>query len=160
TAAAGLSATAPLWPRVLPWALFGVVTAGLVLVLLLWAPWRQQVAPASVRLTAELGADVSLAKTDTGAAAVLSPDGTVLAFVGKKAGEDRTQLYVRRLTQLQAAPLPGTDHASSPFFSPDGQWIGFFSDEQGQQGQLKKIAVAGGDAVKLCDAPLPRGGTW
>jgi serine/threonine protein kinase len=125
-AAAGLSVTAPLWPRVLPWAICGVVTAGLVLVLLRWAPWRQRVAPAAVRVTVELGADVSLANTNLGAAAVLSPDGTVLAFVGQKAGEDKTQLYVRHLAQLPAAPLPGTDGASSPFFSPDGQWIGFF----------------------------------
>ena len=65
---------------------------------------------------------------------------------------------MRPLAQLQAAPLPGTDDASSPFFSPDGQWIGFFSG--GEHGQLKKIKVAGGDAVTLCDAPTPRGGMW
>jgi serine/threonine-protein kinase len=157
TAAAGLPATTPLWPRVLLWALFGVVTAGLVMVLLGWASWQQRVTPASVRVILELGADVSLAKTTLGAAVVLSPDGTVLAFVGQKAGEDKSQLYVRPLAQLQAAPLPGTDDASSPFFSPDGQWIGFFS---GEHGQLKKIKVTGGAAVTLCDAPTARGGTW
>ena len=57
----------------------------------------------------------------------LSPDGAVLAFVGQKGAAGSPQLYVRRLTQLQAMPLSGTDDAESPFFSPDGQWIGFFA---------------------------------
>ena len=59
-----------------------------------------------------------------------------------------SQLYVRRLDQLQARPLSGSDDASSPFFSPDGQWIAFFAG-----GKLKKISVTGGAAVTLCDAP-------
>ena len=62
---------------------------------------------------------------------------------------------MRRLDQLQATPLPGTEGARNPFFSPDGQWIAFFAD-----GKLKKVAVTGGAAVTLCDAPDDRGGTW
>jgi len=61
--------------------------------------------------------------------------------------------YVRRLDQLQAAPLAGTEDAFSPFFSPDSQSIGFFA-----AGKLKTIAVTGGAAVTLCDAPAGRGG--
>ena len=68
---------------------------------------------------------------------------------------DDPQLYVRRLNQLQAEPLLGTDDALSPFFSPDGQWIGFFA-----RGKLKKIAVTGGAAVTLADAMSNRGGAW
>src|SRR5262249_49745195 len=49
----------------------------------------------------------------------------------------------------------GTEGASSPFFSPDGQWLTFFAG-----GKLKKISVTGGAAVTLCDAPNGRGGTW
>ena len=51
--------------------------------------------------------------------------------------------------------LPGTVGASQPFFSPDGQWIGFFAE-----GKLKKVAVTGGAAVTICDAPNSRGGAW
>ena len=51
--------------------------------------------------------------------------------------------------------MAGTEGGSDPFFSPDGQWIGFFAD-----GKLKKIAVQGGAPVTLCDAVLPRGGSW
>ena len=54
-----------------------------------------------------------------------------------------------------ATPLAGTANARDPFFSPDGQWIGFFAD-----GKLKKIAVTGGAAVTLADAGDDRGGTW
>ena len=79
-----------------------------------------------------------------GDAAAISPDGAVLAFIAQEDDRD-PQLYVRRLTQLQAAPLLGTDNALGPFFSPDGQWIGFFAG-----GKLKKIAVTGGAAVTLC----------
>src|SRR5262249_4767982 len=57
--------------------------------------------------------------------------------------------------QLAAAALPGTEGAASPFFSPDGKWLGFFAD-----GKLKKISVTGGAAVTLCDAPNGRGASW
>src|SRR5712691_11500772 len=82
-------------------------------------------------------------------------DGAVVAFVGQQGASGNSQLYLRRLTQLQATPLAGTDDADSPLFSPDGQWIAFFAG-----GKLKKIAVTGGAAVTLCDAPSPRGGAW
>ncbi len=64
-------------------------------------------------------------------------------------------LFVRRLDQLQAVALAGTEDASYPFFSPDGQWIAFFAG-----GKLKKVSVTGGAPLKLCDAPIGRGGTW
>jgi len=59
------------------------------------------------------------------------------------------------MDQLEGQPVSGTDNATSPFFSPDGQWIAFFAD-----GKLKKISVNGGAAVTLCDVPQGRGGTW
>ena len=123
-------------------------------VLALWAPWRKASPPAPLRLSAELGADVSLT-FGFGDAMSLSPDGAVVAFVAQKSAGGSPQLYVRRLNQLQATPLSGTDDADSPFFSPDGQWIAFFAG-----GKLKKIAVTGGAAVTLCDAPSVRGGAW
>ena len=77
----------------------------------------------------------------------------MLAFVAQTAGQSR--LFVRKLEQLQAAPLAGTEGADSPFFSPDGQWIAFFAT-----GTLKKVAVTGGVVVSLCRAENGRGGTW
>ena len=83
-----------------------------------------------------------------------SPDGRSLAFA-TRARDGVTQLYVRRLDQLVAAPLVGTEDAGAPFFSRDGQWIGFFADRK-----LKKVPTSGGSPVILCDAPGARGGTW
>lgn len=141
------------WPRVWPWALgtAAVIWAGLA--------WRAPtpgalLSTAPVRLSADLGAAVSVA-SGPGDAVALSPDAAVVAFVGQGEAGASPQLYVRRLSQLHAAALPGTEDASSPFFSPDGQWIGFFAG-----GQLKKIAVTGGATVTLCEAPNGRGGDW
>ncbi len=144
------------WRRVLPWALTATALAVLGSVLALWPPWRTATAPTPVRLSSEMGADTSLALPGApGANLALSPDGKVLVFAAAKSGGGESQLYVRHLDQLQATGLSGTDEARSPFFSPDGQWIGFFT-----RGNLKKISVTGGAAVTLCDAPAGRGGAW
>ncbi len=116
-----------------------------------WAPWQSQPALVSPhRLSAELGMDGDISPN---AGLALSPDGSVLAFPGISNGS--SQLYRRPLEQLQAVALPGTAGASLPFFSPDGLWIGFFAE-----GKLKKVPVAGGAVVPICDAPDPRGGAW
>jgi serine/threonine-protein kinase len=145
------------WRRALPWASTGALALALMLVL--WAPWRRASPPAPLRLSAELGADASLVLASSGGApagnaAVVSPDGSQLAFVAQPHG-GAPRLYVRRLDQLTATPLAGTEGAAGPFFSPDGQWLGFFSG-----GKLKKIAVTGGAPVALADAPSARGGSW
>ncbi len=109
--------------------------------------------PQPVRLNAEIGADASL-DTSLGPSALLSPDGTRLVLVASGADQKR-HIYVRSLDQLQATALSDTEGARDPFFSPDGQWIGFFAD-----GKLKKISVQGGAAATLCDALDDRGGSW
>src|SRR5881296_1017980 len=141
------------WRR-LAWILTAVsgFAVGVSVVLFLWRPWRAPPPAPPLRLSTELGAEVSLA-VGASTTLILSPDGNTLAFVGDKAG--KRQLYVRRLGQLQATPLAGTEDATDPFFSPDGQWIAFFATSK-----LKKISVAGGAAVTLCDAPNDRGGSW
>jgi Tol biopolymer transport system component len=150
TGASAIPRTRPLWQRALPWA---VAIALGVLALLLWSPWRRSSAsPAPIRLSAELGADAALV-TARGAGAILSPDGSVLAFVAEK--NQTSQLYVRRLAQVSATPMAGTDGASGPFFSPDGRWIAFFAG-----GRLKKVLTTGGAPIIVCDAPEPRGGAW
>jgi Tol biopolymer transport system component len=86
----------------------------------------------------------------------ISPDGSMVAFVGERDRVDR--LYLRRFAELQALPLV-TGPVSDPFFSPDGEWIGFFSVADHK---LKKIPVAGGAAVAICDVDTlhPRGASW
>ena len=60
-----------------------------------------------------------------------------------------------RATASSRRPVAGTEGASAPFFSPDGQWIGFFAE-----GKLKKVPTEGGVAITLADAPNNRGGVW
>jgi Tol biopolymer transport system component len=160
--AAHASAPAPTAPaavstpralRLLPWGLAAAAIAIAVLVVSLWQPWRAPATAPLTRVRIDLGTEASLS-TQLGAAADLSPDGQVVVFVAGTTAA-RQQLFVRRLDQLQATALAGTEGATTPFFSPDGQWIGFFAGSK-----LKKIAVSGGAAVTLADAPTPRGGTW
>jgi serine/threonine protein kinase len=92
--------------------------------------------------------------TGTPAGFALSPDGLRLAYIAANPN-NTPMLWVRPLDSLQAQALAGTEDASSPFWSPDGRSIAFFA-----QGKLKRIEATGGPAPALCDAPLPRGGTW
>jgi serine/threonine-protein kinase len=85
--------------------------------------------------------------------AVIAPDGARVVYVASRGG--RTQLFQRLLNSVDPVPIDGTTNAVSPFFSPDGQWIAFFAD-----GQLKKVNLAGGTPVALCEAPVGLGGSW
>jgi serine/threonine protein kinase/Tol biopolymer transport system component len=129
---------------------------GLAFTIALWAPWRGPTRPIEqplARLDLDLGPDVSLGSNPR-PAAILSPDGTRLVFVSQ--GSDGThRLFTRRLDQPKAAQLAGTEGAYAPFFSPDGQSVGFFAG-----GKLKKTRIDGGDPVALCDAPAGRGASW
>ena len=96
-------------------------------------------------------------------AIALSPDGQSLAFIGT-AGSGARLLYVRQLDRFHATPVEGTDRAESPFFSPDGKWVGFgrLARIAGQLavGDLKKVLVAGGPVVTVCRTALPAGLSW
>jgi len=80
----------------------------------------------------------------------LSPDGNHLAYVAVQGGTQ--QLYLRAMDSLEARPVPGTEGATGPFFSPDGQWLGFFAS-----GKLKKVLAGGGAVLTLGDVFQPRG---
>ncbi len=90
-----------------------------------------------------------------GPAAVLSPDGKALVFIARGPSGGRWQLFVRRLDQLEASPLAGTEGVYAPFFSPDGSAVGFFAN-----GQLLKVALSGGTVTPICRVEEARGGAW
>jgi eukaryotic-like serine/threonine-protein kinase len=83
----------------------------------------------------------------------LSPDGSRLVYVANHGGN--TQLYIRAMDRFEAKPIPGTDGAETPFFSPDGQSVGFFAE-----GKLKKVSLSGGAPFTLCVAGVNRGASW
>jgi Tol biopolymer transport system component len=82
-------------------------------------------------------------------ALAISPDGTRLAYVALQGSV--SQVYLRAMDSLEARAIPGTDGAGHPFFSPDGQWIGFSAG-----GKLKKVSLSGGAPISLTDV-TPRG---
>jgi serine/threonine-protein kinase len=93
---------------------------------------RFAIVPPAAQLLALQGADRDVA---------ISSDGTQLVYRGQNG-----QLLVRPFDQLDARPLAGITGARSPFVSPDGRWIGFFSIS----GELKKVSITGGPPITLC----------
>ena len=114
-------------------------------------------APAALmRFEVQPPADVTLTPSPLASAAqlALSPDGRRLAFVAaRKRGA--SQLWIRPLDGVQAQPLPGTEGASFPFWSPDSRFMAFFAG-----GKLKKIDTTGGVPRVLCNSAAGRGGAW
>ncbi|MBI4474810.1 MAG: serine/threonine-protein kinase, partial [Acidobacteria bacterium] len=96
-------------------------------------------------------------KTTFGALAV-SPDGSRIAFTAEDSSA-KSRLWVRRLDSVTAQPLPGTDGASYPFWSPDSRFIAFFAENK-----LKRVDASGGSLQTVCDLIEnrggPRGGSW
>jgi Tol biopolymer transport system component/predicted Ser/Thr protein kinase len=129
--------------------LLAAVTASL-------ATWNLKPAPSPqpvTRTVITLPPGQQLAGLENGPALALSPDGTRLVYVARQSGIQ--QLYLRAMDSLEAKPVPGTEGAIEPFFSPDDQWVGFFAD-----GKLKKVPVSGGAALILDDAAQPHGGSF
>jgi serine/threonine protein kinase/Tol biopolymer transport system component len=145
------------WQRALPWAIAAALATGLITTLAIWRPWRAVPTALSQHLSVDLGADAFIGgAVEATTQLAISPDGSMLAFVGE---HDRVnQLYLRRFGELQAVPLVNGP-VRGPFFSPDGQWIGFFSIADRK---LKKIPVAGGSAVPICDihSNYSSGASW
>jgi predicted Ser/Thr protein kinase len=83
----------------------------------------------------------------------LSPVGGRVAMIATS--ERRSMIWVQRLDSLTATPLPGTEGAYSVFWSPDGQFIGFWAN-----GKIKKIPADGGTPLAICDFPTMNYGSW
>jgi len=85
-------------------------------------------------------------------ALAVAPSGDLIAIaLSTPAG---SQLYLRELEDPVMRPIPGTENAATPFFSPDGRWLAFT-----QEGRLRKVALDGGSPVDICDTEWG-GGTW
>ena len=84
----------------------------------------------------------------------VSPDGRTIAFIAASA-QGTGQVYIRQRDSFAIRQLQGTEGATSPFWSPDSRFIGFFASNK-----LWKIAVSGGPAQALADAFGALGGTW
>ena len=141
-----------------PWLFVAAaLAAALIALVTLRPPWRAEETPQlrAHKLSWDLPPGLSLAPIEEESPLVaISPDGATLAAVLAD-GNGTLRLYVRALDTLETRVLAGTEGANEPFFSPDGRSIAFFAD-----GQLKRVAVAGGAVAKVADAPDSRGATW
>jgi serine/threonine-protein kinase len=83
----------------------------------------------------------------------ISPDGRSIVYTGVENQE--MKIYLRKMDSFESSPIPGTEGGRSPFFSPDGKWLGFFS-----QHHLKKTRLSGDTPVTLCRIANARGASW
>jgi eukaryotic-like serine/threonine-protein kinase len=148
-------ARAAMFPmRVRTWmaALAATLTVGLITSA--WLGTRGAAAARDTDVAPFVGTWTLPAGTRLWSAPVVSPDGRRVVWAGgSEAGS--SQLYVRELSSRETRALSGTTAARQPFWSPDGQWIGFFARRK-----LQKIAALGGPVTDIADAPDARGGAW
>ena len=138
----------PVW---LPWTIAALLAIALLVTLAITWRLERPVDHPLQSLSVDLGPDAARGRDTT---AAIAPDGSLLVYP-TRTPSGKQALAIRRLSELKSTALVGTEDAINPFFSPDGQWIGYFAD-----GKLKKVSLHGGAPVTLCEAPSGRGGTW
>jgi len=143
--------------RVPAWMLLAVAALAVVVGLLLGTRFLKTGSPPALPVRVSLSFPLDAAPRAVGVfnPFALAPDGKTLVYAGTRS------LFVRSLDRDETKPIPGTEGAVSPFFSPDGLWVGYFAGEK-----LKKVPLDGSPPVTLCDfkesARLPdsSAGSW
>jgi serine/threonine-protein kinase len=139
----------PRWRRAIPVVVSTIIFSILAAVA---AWWLKPTPPVTVaRFVISFPADEVLDSASQEIA--ISPDGTKVVFAGNR------QLFLRHIGDMEARPIPGTGPGTTvnrPFFSPDGEWVGFYSTADSS---LKKIALTGGPAIPICKCS-PLGVSW
>jgi serine/threonine-protein kinase len=142
----------PSWRQAMPLIMVAVVAVAITSIAV-WYLKPSTVNWPLVRLTMALPEDEQLAGLENMSPVAVSPDGSDIVYVAGRDGIQR--LFLRTLDSLEARPISGTEGGEGPFFSPDGQWLGFFAG-----GYLKKISIAGGRPTVLAPVSVSRGGSW
>jgi serine/threonine-protein kinase len=161
-----ISATqsSPLFNRVMPFALVALALATVTLALLYAREMRARSAastetPAVSRLTIALPESAPLPPTSGGFSRLaISPDGRQIVYLGRGNGDGTgRRLYRRALDRLDVEPIPGSERAANPFFSPDGRTLGFFGPRA-----VQRVSANGGLPVTIAESPFPpsRGAAW
>ena len=137
----------------LPWAIAAVAILAAVAMATLGA--RRTESPIALRLDSQIADGTLFA--GIGSAIDLSPDGSVLTY--SSGNDTNRQLFVRRLNSLTGTKLAEGSNANEapyhPFFSPDGEWIGYATSTE-----LRKVPIAGGTPVTIAKVSRSRGATW
>jgi serine/threonine protein kinase/Tol biopolymer transport system component len=136
-----------LWPAL---TLMFALLAGI----LFWSPWRDTASPATPVMRFPITLPLTAPLVGGASTVAIAPDGKYFAYLALSSGNPK--LFLRPIDRFAAEPMAGTDGASDPFFSPDGQWIAFFAN-----GKLKKVSIFGGSPQTVCNIPgFMRGGWW
>ncbi len=156
--AAPQDATSTKVPRHVPlWSIAALIAVTVITGIAAWN-LKQETAPEPhpvAQLAIPLPPGEGQVGTESHSPLALSPDSTRLVYVVRRAGS--SQLYLRRMDRNEFTPMPGTEGASGPFFSHDGQWVGFSS---GSDGKLKKVSVNGGAPQIVCDTSTANQASW
>ena len=142
----------PSWRQAMPLIMGAVVAAAIASI----AVWNLKPSTANgplVRFTMALTSNEQLTDSGLMSPVAVSPNGSDIVYAATRDGT--RQLFLRTLGSLDARPISGTEGGTGPFFSLDGQWIGFFAGNQ-----LKKVSIAGGRPTVLAPATNGRGGSW
>jgi serine/threonine-protein kinase len=156
--AASAGSHVTVWRRARPIVVTAIVTAAV-----LFAIDRTRVPPpaaprTAIRFLIDPPAPTSLVVSASEPDIAISPDGQTILYLAAE-GRRAASLFVRRIDQLDAAPLRGAEDGAAPFVSPDGAWVGFL--DRINQAQLKKVSIQGGPAVALAVAKNTiYGATW
>jgi Tol biopolymer transport system component/predicted Ser/Thr protein kinase len=146
------AASSPSFVKRYLWHMTSLVLA-IAVAVLAWSPWRVE---NSAKLPVmRFPIDLALTTPLVGGAATvaISPDGKSIVYLALSSGT--AKLFLRPIDQFTGHVMMGTDGASDPFFSPNGEWVAFFSN-----GKLKKVSVFGGAPQDLCDIPGFMRGAW
>ncbi len=135
------------------WIVAGLLAVAASVLTWFFVPRAESPAGAAVRFDWSLPKDVTFSAWQARPIADISPDGSKIVFEGVAGGVHR--LFLRSLDKAEPIPLAGTEEASSPFISPDGQWVGFDS-----AGALKKIPLNGGAPIALTEVRTMGGASW
>ncbi len=137
----------------LGWVLAGLLLIALVAALALPGLRPRRAAAAAVRFLVSPPAKTSFTHDVTGHNVAMSPDGWHLVFVTSEEG--RRLLWVRDLDSVSPRRLAGTDGTSSPFWSPDSRFLGFFAE-----GKIKRVALSGGPPQTIGESVSGGAASW
>jgi serine/threonine-protein kinase len=140
---------------ILAGALGGLVVGALGAWLAASTPAREKAAPAAPVRFSILLRPGERVRTGFNPMVAISGDGTRIAYVARSATQQ--VIYLRQVAQLEAKPIAGTEKSGLPFFSPDGQWLGFWN---GASDKFKKIALSGGAPLTICKSEGVYGVSW
>jgi len=134
------------WRRYIPWSITLILV---ICTFVLWYNGRenQSVPKPMTRFDVHLPEGYELVAPGSGSILALSRDGSKLVYTAVR--QDTRRLYIRSMDQLEAQPMPGTEGGRSPFFSPDGNWIGFVGFADDDRSSLMKVLIEGGNPQLL-----------